>query len=728
MPAAEPEIRMTAMKQKTTLCLAYCSGRRFLQATFVACSLWAYLPGANAEDEAPHFEADAKSSEEIVSYRAEFFERYKPNSALEMVRRIPGFQLDDGDDKRGFGAAAGNILINDRYPSAKQDKASSILERIPPTQVQRIDLIRGQVRGIDLRGKTAVASIILRQDIPATTRWDVAIRKNFEHSPVTVRTSISLSDSWRALEYNVGLVYRRFRSGELGDEDIVDAAGNLLEARFEDLFLRGDEGNVNLNVATWLGETLINMNTQVGFEERNETTDSLASARDPAGVGDDFFVDQSDERLLEFGADAERSLNPDLLAKGILLYTRSEKDVVSTQDRFDSAGMQSLFRIADSEVVESEAIARVELDWAGWKNHALKFDLEGARNVIDGELVQTVDDGTGPVIVPVPGANTRVQEDRVELLINDTWFRGVFELDYGLGAESSTIEQTGDARQKRSFFFLKPRFSVAYSPSKRRQTRFRIAREVSQLDFSDFVSSTVFQDDDLSLGNPNLRPESTWVAELSEERRFGELSVFKATLFYNWISDVEDLLPLTPMFEAPGNIGSGKRWGVEFEATLPFDRFGLDGARLDIEARLQDSDVTDPVTGNQRELSGEGDVTKPLPFRNENRYAFGIDFRQDLEAKRVAWGWDVRRRGNRTAYRVNELVEYEDGLEVNVFMETTRWLGLKIRIEGQNLTNFDQFRYRTIYTGERDLSPVDVVEVRDRIDGRRVLLTISGSF
>jgi hypothetical protein len=45
-----------------------------------------------------------------------------------------------------------------------------------------------------------------------------------------------------------------------------------------------------------------------------------------------------------------------------------------------------------------------------------------------------------------------------------------------------------------------------------------------------------------------------------------------------------------------------------------------------------------------------------------------------------------------------------------------------------NLADFHQFRYRDIYTAERDLSPLDTIEIRDRTDGVRALLTLAGSF
>ncbi len=702
----------------------------------VAAALICVSPALRAQEsgESETNAPEVENPQEVVAYDAEFFARYKPNSALEMVRRVPGFQLDDGDDKRGFGAASGNILVNDRYPSAKQDTASSILERIPASQVERIDLIRGRARGIDLRGQSAVASIILRDDIPAAARWDLALRKTFELSPLTVRGSVSVSDTWKSLEYNAGLVYRRFRSSESGVEDIYDPSGTLLEARLEDDLRRGDSGFVNLNMLTWLGETLITVNTRLGTFEFEETLDSVAAPTAPGAQSDDFFVETGDEKEFEIGADAERNFGSNLLARAILLYTREEEDQTSMQNRFDSTGALEFTNFADGNVVRSEAISRLEFEWAGWQNHAVRFNIEAAHNTIDATLVFTEDDGSGPVEVPIPGGNTRVEEDRFEFLLNDTWFRGPLEIDYGIGGESSTIKQTGDATNKRSFTFLKPNVSVAYSPTAKRQTRLRVAREVSQLDFSDFVSSTVLQEDDLALGNPDLEPEATWVAELSEERRFGELGVFKITMFYHWISEVEDLLPIAApppsneLFEAPGNIGSGERWGAVLETTLPLDRLGLTGARLDIEARLQDSSVTDPVTGEDRVLSGDGDVRKPLSLNNENRYAFAVDFRQDFEAARFAWGWNLRRRDNRFEFKVDELVEHEDGLEANVFVETARWWGLKIRLDALNLTDFHQYRYRTRYAGERELTPLDVTEIRDRTDGVRVRLTLAGTF
>jgi hypothetical protein len=322
-----------------------------------------------------------------------------------------------------------------------------------------------------------------------------------------------------------------------------------------------------------------------------------------------------------------------------------------------------------------------------------------------------------------------VEEVRGDFLLADTWSIGQFELNYGIGAEVSNLTQTGDAELERDFFFVKPHALLVYSPERGRQTRFRMAREVSQLDFNDFVSASVLQDNDVALGNPNLRPETTWVADLTHERRFGEISVVKLRLYHHWISNVEDLLPLSPTFEAPGNIGNGRRWGVELESTIPMDWLGLQTSRLDIKGRWQDSSVTDPVTGESRVLSSEGRIAAQIPYNDiDLEYIIAVDFRQDFEAERMAWGWEVRERAARPLFKVNELDVFNEGTEFNVFVETTRWLGLKIQLKAKDLVNGAKKRTRTIYAGERGKSLIARNEITDVVRGRQIELLFSGSF
>jgi hypothetical protein len=689
-----------------------------------------YAQPSSAESGNNNFD-DYRENAQLVSYPAAFFARYQPATALDMVRQIPGFLVDNGETIRGFAESVGNILINDKYPSAKQVSPSSILSRIPASQVEKIELIQGQVRGIDLQGQTVLANIILLADMPASIQWEVA----FQHSSTSKlrgQLNASYTDRYGNIDYSLGIEAWRNTSGEEGPELVFDGSGNLIEQRFDDLIEDGlNLRGVFLNASTWLGDTFIQSNTKIGRVKGTEWLTSTRTPTVPGSVTEEQRIKYNEfHPSFEQSVDAERKLTEDLTAKAIVLFTRDSTEFITRQTNIDLPDTQTLFRRSDSYIVEKEGIARMELDWTGIKNHVLQLNMEGAFNTLDGTFIQTRDTGAGPVLVDIPGANSRVEEIRGDFLLKDTWRLGNYELDYGLGAEVSTIKQSGDVELERTLTYLKPQATLTYSASASHLVKVQLIREASQLDFNDFVSASVFEDDDLALGNPDLKPERTWMSEISNEWRPGQNSVYTWSLYYHRINDVEDLLPLTDDFEVPGNIGDGRRWGVRFESTIPLTFLGLDNAKLDFKARWQDSSVTDPVTGDSRPLTATGFFAgmPNIPFNSENKYVFDVAYRQDFQQAQVAWGWEVAEQAERPRFKVNELEVFNEGVETNVFVETTRWFGIKTRLEGSNLRNYDEKRDRIIYTGRREVSAVESEILRARKAGWRVSITLSGNF
>jgi len=690
----------------------------------------AYGQGSDSKATSDVALSTAGAGSELVSYPADFFHKFKPLTALDMVRQVPGFQLEESvDGPRGFAAGAGNLLINDQRPSAKQDLPSAILSRIPAGNVERIELIRGQVRGIDLRGQSSLINIILHEDSPGAVKWEGAVLVPFKHGPLTPIVNVSLSDKWNEIEYSTGLSMTGNSYGRHGLDQLFNGNGILTENRFDNRENRIKTWKGNFNAVSLLtGGTLVKLNTVFTHESRDQF---LVSDRVPEAAGSPPRVETFDDNLkapgLEIGLDAERNLYNDLTGKAILLFYRKDEQTYRTQRVLYTLGNQTSFRVAEGDGIATELITRVEFDWRGLPEQTLQLNLERAYNSLDRTLQSTLDSGSGPVAFDVPGADSLVKEERYDLLLQDTWSRGRLQVDLGLGAEASTITQSGDAEQQRDFFFVKPQGVLTYTREQGGQTRLRIAREVAQLDLTDFVSATLFEDDDLALGNPDIQPDTTWISEISHERRFGDVTVVKLTTYHHWIANVLDLLPLTPTFEVPGNIGDGRRWGVELEATLPLEWLGLTGAKVDVKTRWQDSTVVDPVTGQDRILSSiEGDF--PILYNVPNRHGYSVDYRQDFEASRVAWGWTLISRGERPLFKVNELEVYDETPDLNMFIETTRWLGIKVRLSTQNVLDTPGSRNRTVFTGQRDLSPIRFREVRERYRDKSVTLTFSGVY
>ena len=657
-----------------------------------------------------------ESANEVVAYPALFFEQYQPITARDMVVRVPGFRLDDGGGRRGFGGVAGNVLINGERPSTKDDTVSALLERIPASQVERIDLIRGRSGGLDLGGQSVVVNVILRSEGAAAYKWQAELEQDIDGGGPTPVGSLSLSDSFGRTQYNAGIDVNRFLFNGGGPEALI-AGGATAEDRDERF--RGDGVNLsgNFNSESTLGETVLHVNTKLSYNDFDRLETSARTPRDPLLAP--MTVEEANGNngfSVEVGGDIENPLTDTVSGKLIVLYNLTDRDGFSSRRERDDAGLQTSFSEANFDTRKTEAVARTEFDWTRFSDHHIELNLEGAYNSLDNGLVLTVDRGSGPEEVPLPGANTRVEELRGDFALIDSWSFGSWVLEGTLGAETSTISQSGDAEAKRSFFFTKPRLALTYAPSTRTQVRASMTRDVAQLDFNDFVSTTNFADQQFNFGNPDLEPERTWMLEASFERRFGEIGVLTLTGFHHWIDDVQDLLPLGGIFEIPGNIGNGRRWGGKLEATVPLDAVALRGGRLDISGEVQGSRVIDPVTGRPRVLS------------NEEKRKVTLDFRQDFDETRVAWGWTMELRGKTPRFGLDERVIQDDGVDMDAFVETTRWLGIKMRLALQNVVNRALLRDRKVFAGPRDLSPVAFEEVRRRRRGRSLVFTLSGSF
>lgn len=61
----------------------------------------------------------AAAPSDTALFPPSYFTAYNPVTASDMVSRIPGFELRDGDDRRGFGGTAGNLLINGERPAPR---------------------------------------------------------------------------------------------------------------------------------------------------------------------------------------------------------------------------------------------------------------------------------------------------------------------------------------------------------------------------------------------------------------------------------------------------------------------------------------------------------------------------------------------------------------------------------------------------------------------------------
>lgn len=651
-----------------------------------------------------------------VIYQPPFFTQFNPITALDMVRRVPGFSIDSGDNVRGFGGAAGNVLINGQRPSTKSASIFDILSRIGAGSVVQIDLIRGGTGGLDVAGQAVVVNVILREGGATSNPWEFSLVKRRPDGGVRPRGEIFYSGRLGETKYTAGLNVFGISLQFEGEEEIT-RFNDIDEFRIRDGFFRDQGGGGSLKVEhPFSNGDVARFNFETQFVRLRDFTNEFRFLE--TGETDLAIFDfPLEEFEYELGGDYEHAFSETFGVKVIGLFSRETEQFESGFQFIPEVGTpdQSIFL---SDQTEGEIIGRVEFDWKGWSDHAIQFGTEIAQNFIDSEASLLVDDGFGMLVPQVlAGANTRVSELRSETFINDSWtLAPKLKLDTGFRLELSSIRQSGDNANARFFVYPKPSLTLTYSPNEKTQWRFSADRDVNQLSFDQFVSSVNFDDEDVDFGNPDLQPQRTWIFETSFERRFGEIGVIELTGFYNLVQDVEDLLPIGGVVEVPGNIGTGQIYGGQVTLTAPLDWLGLSNARLEAEFTERRSSITDPVTGLNRSFSF---------FRNR---FYEVEFRQDFPEKKFSWGWEIQGNGDEFGFGLDELSQFSNQPELQAFIETTIIDGIKVRFDVFDITNTTNFRDRTVFEGSRALGIPAFTEARRSNNGGAFRLRLSGVF
>ncbi|MBL0967547.1 MAG: TonB-dependent receptor [Brevundimonas sp.] len=553
----------------------------------------------------------------VLVFEPAFFADQNPTTALDMVNRIPGFSVVDGDGSRGFEGSVGNVLVNGSRPASKNDTGSSVLGRTLAGNVTRIELIRGGAAGIDMQGFSVVVNVITRtqssqqtivtgnavlfdggQDVYGGSVQFTA-RDGDRSWGFTLSDGISMSDS-----NGVGPVVRRSASGViLRDEDFFNdqtGGGQSLRLNYADAFLGG---KIDLTGRYGVGD-FSNINLQTSPTVRRE---SLFSQDSTSG---------------EFGAVYTRPLSSRLNLETRFIHEFEDFESVST-NRTRLSGVDSPEQRFVADGQSSETILRGLVRLEQTPAMTWEFGGEVAYNMLETEQAFTV----GGTPIPLPSASVTVEETRGELFGKGTWrVRDDLTLEGGLRLEDSTISQSGDADQEKSFFFAKPRLLATWTPMANTQFRVRFEREVGQLDFGDFAASADLDEENVFGGNIDLEPEQRWISELTFERRFWEDGIVSIGLRHDEISDAIDVIPLDGGLSAVGNIGDGTLDQLVVNVTVPMDRFGFSGGRLGFRNTWNHTEVTDPTTGEVR------------PISNIRASQAVLTVSQDITSWKVQWG------------------------------------------------------------------------------------------
>jgi hypothetical protein len=644
------------------------------------------------------------------------FERFAPRNALDMLNRVPGFAVQSDDQGRGLGQAGTNVLINGQRLSSKSQDIFDQLRRVTVDNVERIEIVDGA--NLDLTGLSGqVANVVTRSgDISGRYEWRTIHRPKYA-DPSWWGGDLSVNGSTASLEWNAAYTHGTGRGGAGGTGFISDADGTITEWRDVRIKFVGEFPRLSGSLK-WTGEYGAVANLNVVYD-RNSNDFSNDEDRNPlTGVGSFRDFDNDGRGYgYEVGGDIEFGFGPGQLKLiGLERYNSNDFGQISRLIFDDDAPTTGSRFLGTSET--GERIVRGEFRWDMWGGN-WEIDLEAAYNSLDQTSQLFSLDPIGDFApIPLPNSSGEVEEDRYEMFLSygRTLADGL-TLQMDVGAENSTLAQTGSGGLTRKFRRPKGSMSLAWTPRDGLDLSLNFARRVGQLSFGDFLASVSLALENANAGNAQLVPTLTTESNMQIKQSWGDWGSSNLRVYRRWLDDYIDIIPIPGGGESPGNIAEADLYGFSLSSTVNLDSAGWEGVRVDFNVTVEESDVEDPLTGAKRSFSNFYDRRADISLRHD---IVGTDW---------AWGIGAQYNHVQPSYRLSQVSrEYEGPTYTFGFVEHKDFHGLTVNLQVFNMTDGRAVFYRTVYDGLRTDGNVSFNEARDLSVQPIFRLQISGNF
>jgi hypothetical protein len=669
-----------------------------------------------------------------IRYNVDFFADKNPKTAYDMVNLLPGFTFSLGDTSiRGYAAAAGNVLIDGERVSNKQFTLDTVLQHIPADQVEYIEVIQSGRPGLEMLGQTVVANVVRKKYAGNSTVLTLSDGgfsdgRNTPSGTIEVtrrgKTNRVFTGAFSASQYvelaeGDGPQVRRDIDGNVLNRVAVSSAAGGLTAYTYGVF----------STSAWKGKLSLNgsvARTDYAYWEVDNTTFQQVNNAFPvpstSSLHEYLGGPLGGQLLSEMGVHFNRNFGSKITSESVGLVDLTSQTYSSD---LASTGLDEKF--AERESL-GEALLRTNLRYAATTNLTAEFSFEAAYNWLNTTSVYLYNSAP----VPLPNAQAIVSEIRDQVLGHIIWsIHKSLELDFGMQVEDSKIASKADTEQSKLLNYLKPRITIAFKPNPANNLRFRVEREVGQLDFSDFVAVSSLDTGSIRSGNTNIVPQQDWALEAIYERHFWSTGDLMLTYRHLLIEDAIDRVPIystsvpSSVYDAPGNIGAGSEDAAIASLTVPTDRVAIKHGQIKLTATRLWSSVTDPTTGVQRPITGI------------NPFEYEIDFRQDLSKWHADWGSSfltpcvlvATTKGCSTSdYRFDEIDSYRATPTINVFAEYKPWKSASLRIEADNVLQQRYNRVVNIYAGPRNTFPLSYQDDRSLTSSASVLVSLRKTF
>jgi outer membrane receptor protein involved in Fe transport len=699
---------------------------------------------------------------------------------------------------RGLGAGFTQILVNGRpVPGAGNDR-TVFVDRIPAEIIDRIEIVRSPTADMDSQGIGGTINIILKDGtslppgiiaraatlyFPDTETWkgSGAVSWSGRNQAETVAWSLTVDAQQR---YNPKLTRQ-----EVFDDDVpgfesstngldlfrpFDRNGSIAVERQEELDTRRSfDLSLNGDITFQIGEQ-----SKMRFDgfyirtRRTDTEQTINLERPEDDEGDIVFDEGWDIDSLEISKEPHRESNFGLSG----LYESKFGAGMSIEaearySQFKNRSQNDTFELDDDDV-DLDTLETTDLNLNDFPNELIEIEhLNSTDRELSGDVAFKKDWGSGSIKVgtaaklknrrfgQILGEDLDDEEDAsiVESVFKyrekrlDGFALAEFKFGGGAKAQAGVRAEYTKTRQRirpdlteddeesatSSEFHLNPSAHVQVPLGAGPQLRASIAHTVRRPNIDQVVPFQQVddpEDNDVTIGNPDLKFETAWGIDVGLEQRIHR-GVIGVNFFYrrvkNLISLVNTGIPSVPDADPDSeegrariytydNVGNGRVKGIEFDLSAPLTFIGLDDTGVFANYTKLWSKRTEPNTGLR------------VPFDGQPKYVYNFGLTQDFPTFGASAGFSYRKQGGGVSTFLGEEEHQFYSANLEAYVEKRLGRNFVVRLSGNNLLDARSIQYERNFDGDTGLDiiqnqiagDVDNFEVEHEETSPQIMLTL----
>jgi outer membrane receptor protein involved in Fe transport len=673
-----------------------------------------------------------------ISYDLEYFQRFEPISAGDMLKRVPGvsFSSDmleyDQVQLRGLPPIYAQVQVNGQNMTGAGNDRVFFMDRIPAELIDSIEIIRSPSADQSSEGIGGTANTNLKRAGQITGGWVRGSGFGVEDDELRGAGSVGYGNTIGDTSYLFSLDVQQRRNPKNKTSEVYKPDGELDGFETQSDTRDGTDYAFNGEVAQKVGDGLLRLYGFYVLTDRDENEWTEAFEINNGKVGALEEIEKQHENILQQNmsivGDYKVPVGKDE-AQVLLGYNRFV-DNLDTEEHGADVG-------DPFELKEIERIDTLDQDWFGTLAYTSNLSAMVSVKVgVDGRLKTRdfnqliLEDGTDDVTPP--NGVFDIEERRVDPYVKATWnLIPRLSIETGLRYEYTEHDLSGlGDTVNSSEDQLNPSAHIRYELTDTTMLRFSAARTVLRPSFDMLTPATIGEDptdDTATRGNPNLRQETAWGIDVGFDQKLGDRGIFGFNFFNRQIKDKIELegSSLSSGVDCDGtecqllvynNLGDARAWGIEIDLDTPLTVLGMPDTSIFANYTWLNSELVDPVTHQKRR------------FRDQPDYVFNVGFIHNLPVWNSSFGASYQKRGDSLAYDYAEIqkLAYEGNLEA--FWETRLSKSTVLRFTAANLLDAEKYEKVDAYKDSIASGELDETEIEREKSGRLFLMTVRQAF